>query len=196
MTFWQPCDVSLQIDSNNDGIADQELIGIQANYVAGITANIFASLLLDAEAARTIRYDAETIQGTVENYIPALQDVRDMKFYNHSNVAVIETDLSKIVKGKNGQVGIKLALTHLEADSKGDDFLAGHGEKWQKINLSENALAFYDMPEVVTVKEGDLERVSMKRGLGNMRALILYPHNTPASLKDQQSQILTEKLLK
>lgn len=196
MTFWQPCDVSLQIDSNNDGIADQELIGIQANYVAGITANIFASLLLDAEAARAIRYDAETVQGTVENYIPALLDVRDMKFYNHSNVAVIETDLSKIVKGKNGQVGIKLALTHLEADSKGDDFLASHGEKWQKLNLSENALAFYDMPEVVTVKEGDLEHVSMKRGLGNMRALILYPHNTPASLKDQQSQILTEKLLK
>jgi len=196
MTFWQPCDVSLQIDSNNDGIADQELVGIQANYVAGITANIFASLLLDAEAARAIRYDTETVQGAVENYIPALLDVRDMKFYNHSNVAVIETDLAKIVKGKNGQVGIKLALTHLEADSKGDDFLASHGEKWQKLNLSENALAFYDMPEVVTVKEGDLERVSMKRGLGNMRALVLYPHNTPASLKDQQSQILTEKLLK
>ena len=109
---------------------------------------------------------------------------------------MVESWLAEITKGKNGMVGIKLALTHLEADSGGDDFLASHGEKWQKINLSENSLAFYGMPEIVTVKEGDTERVSMKRGLGNMRALVLYPHNTPASIKDQQSQILTEKLLK
>ena len=52
------------------------------------------------------------------------------------------------------------------------------------------------MPEVVTVKENDLEHVSMRRGLGKMRALILYPHNSPTALKDKQSQILTEKLLK
>ena len=197
LTFWRPCDVSLQIDSDNDGFADQELIGIQTNYIAGIsTPGVFSSMLLDAHAAREIRYDYETLQGAEENYMSALLDLRDMKFYNHSNVAVIETDLDKIVKGKNGQVGIKLAVTYLEADSGGDDFLASHGEKWQKINLSENSLAFYGMPEIVTVKEGDTERVSMKRGLGNMRALVLYPHNTPASIKDQQSQILTEKLLK
>lgn len=195
ITFWQPCDISLQIDSNNDGIADQELVGIQANYIAGIGAATPMSLLLDAQAAREIRLDFELTPGKEENYIPAIQDARGMNFYNHSNVAVIEADLSKIVKGKNGMVGIKLATTHLEADSKGDDFLANHGEKWQKLNLSENSLAFYDMPEVVTVKEADLERVSMKRGLGKMRALILYPHNTPAALKDQQSQILVEKLL-
>lgn len=197
MTFWQPCDISLQIDANNDGVADQELLAIKANYVSGITADIFASLLLDAELARNLRlaYELDP-SNTQENYIPALLDAREMKFYNHSNVAVVEADLSKIAKGKAGQVGIKLSMTHLEADSKGDDFLANHGEKWQKINLSENSLAFYEMPEVVTVGGNDLERVSMRRGLGNMRALVLYPHNTPAALKDQQSQILTEKMKK
>lgn len=195
LTFWQPCDVSLQIDANNDGIADQELLGIKADYVSGITSEVFASLLLDAAMARSLRLDFENDPTSKENYVSAIVDAREMKFYNHSNVAVIEADLSKIAKGKNGMVGIKLALTHLEADSNGDDFLANHGEKWQKINLSENSLAFYDMPEVVTVKENDLEHVSMRRGLGNMRALILYPHNTPTSLKDQQSQILTEKRL-
>ena len=197
LTFWQPCDVSLQIDANNDGVADQELLGIKADYVSGITAQIFASLLLDADMARNLRaaYEMDPA-GTKENYLAAIQDVREMKFYNHSNVAVIEADLSKILKGKNGNVGIKLAVTHLEADSKGDDFLANHEKVWHKLNLSENALAFYDMPEIVTVKEHDLEHVSMRRGLGKMRALILYPHNTPVALKDQQSQILTEKLLK
>ena len=197
MTFWQPCDVSLQLDSNNDGITDQELIGIKADYVSGITNEIFASLLLDAQIARELRstFELDPVN-TKENYIPAILDARDMKFYNHSNVAVIEADVTKLTKGKNAQVGIKLAVTNLEADSKGDDFLASHGEKWQKISLAENALAFYDMPETLTVAGNDLERVSMKRGLGNMRMLILYPHNTPTALKDQQSQILTEKLLK
>ncbi|MBC7427180.1 MAG: hypothetical protein H7336_01130, partial [Bacteriovorax sp.] len=151
---------------------------------------------LDAKAARDIRAQFELDPTSKENYIPALLDARDMKFYNHSNVAVIEADITKLAKGKNGQVGIKLAITNLEADSKGDDFLASHGEKWQKISLAENALAFYDMPETVTVKENDVEKISMKRGLGNMRMLILYPHNTPVAIKDMQSQILTEKLLK
>jgi minor extracellular serine protease Vpr len=197
MTFWQPCDVSLQIDADNDGIADQELLGIKADYVSGITAEVFSSLLLDAKYAREIRREFElNPTGIKENYVPAIIDARDMKFYNHSNVAVIEADLSKIAKGKNGQVGIKLAITNLEADSNGDDFLASHDKKWQKISLAENSFAFYDMPETVTVKENDLEKVSMKRGLGNMRMLILYPHNTPVSIKDRQSQILTEKLLK
>ncbi len=197
LTFWQPCDVSLQIDANNDGVADQELLGIKADYVSGITAQIFASLLLDADMARNLRaaYEMDPA-GTKENYVAAIQDAREMKFYNHSNVAVIEADISKILKGKNGNVGVKLAVTHLEADSKGDDFLANHDKVWHKLNLSENALAFYDMPEIVTVKEHDLEHVSMRRGLGKMRVLILYPHNTPVALKDQQSQILTEKLLK
>jgi minor extracellular serine protease Vpr len=197
MTFWQPCDVSLQIDANNDGIADQELLGIQADYVSGITSEVFASLLLDAQMARSIRSAYEQDMANVkESYLPAILDARDMKFYNHSNVAIVEADLSKILKGKSGKVGVKVALTHLEADGKDDDFLASHGEKWQTINLSEDALAFYDMPEVITVGENNQEVVSMRRGKGNMRALVLYPHNTPAALQDKQSQILTEKLLK
>jgi minor extracellular serine protease Vpr len=197
LTFWQPCDISLQIDSNADGIADQELIGIKATYIAGITQDVFASVLLDAEAARNIRMSYEISPMTnPENYVPAIMAAGEMKYYNHSNVAVIEADLSAIVKGKNDKVGIKLAVTHLEADSKGDDFLANHGEKWQSFSLKENALAFYDMPEVVTVNENDLEHVTLKRGAGEMRMLVLYPHNSPVGLKDTQSQILKDELQK
>ena len=196
MTTWNPCDVSLQIDSDNDGIADQELLGIKTSQVAGIfSPNEFSSVLLDAKLSREVRHNYE-VYGHGEIYTKALISLREMKFYNHSNVVVMEADLAKILKGKNGQIGIKLALTHLEADFGGDDFLGNHDKKWQQINLSENAFAFYGMPEVVTVNEGAIEAVSMKRGVGNMKALILYPHNTPASLKDQQSQILTEKLIK
>lgn len=197
LTLWQPCDISLQIDANGDGSADQELLGIRADFIAGITNQVFASILLDAELARNTRTAFEmSPKNNPENYVPAIVDAADMKFYNHASVAVIEADLAKILKGKDGKVGIKLAVTYLEADSKGDDFLASHGDKWQTISLKENSLAFYDMPEAVTVEANDLQHLSLKRGLGNMRMLVLFPHNAPVSLKDEQSQILKDTLNK
>ena len=196
MTFWDPCDVSLQIDSDDDGIADQELLGIKSSRVEGIKSlDQYNSILLDAKKAREIRYNSEILKDSLEDYTPALMSLREMKFYNHSSVALIETDLSRIIKDKNNKIRIRLAVTHLDANSGGDDFLGSHGKKWQTIDLSEGALAFYEMPESVTVDEGETNIISMKRGLGNMKALILYPHNTPDSLKDQQSQVLTEKIL-
>jgi minor extracellular serine protease Vpr len=123
MTSWQPCDISLQLDHNNDGVADQELVGIKANYVSGVDAESFASILLDADVARRLRLDFELDpKKAEENYQAAILDAREMMFYNHSNVAVVEADLNKILKDKKGSVGIKLSVTHLEADSKADDF--------------------------------------------------------------------------
>lgn len=200
LTMWQPCDISLQIDSNGDGVSDLELVGTKASYLAGVASKEFASLLLDAKAVRDIRkaYEENTKE-VKENYLPALLDAEEMKFYDHSDVAVIEADLSKISASKKGSIGIKLAVSNLEADENSDDFLGNHETKWQSINISENAFAFYNMPEVVTVKSDDLEILSMKRGAGSARLLVLYPNNAPAFnevTKDQQSQILVEKFQK
>ncbi len=200
LTMWQACDISLQIDTNNDGVADLELLGIKASYVSGITANIFASLMLDAKAAKEIRKNFELSPKTnKEDYTPALVNVGEMKFYDHSDVAVIEADLSKIPTDSKGNIRIKLAVSNLESDDNSDDFLASHAEKWQRINISENAFAFYDMPEFVTVKANDMERLSLKRGAGNSRLLVLYPNNALAinnNSKDHQSQILVEAFQK
>jgi hypothetical protein len=107
--------------------------------------------------------------------------------------------MSKIPTNKKGNIGIKLAVSSLETEENTDDFLAGHESKWQTINISESAFAFYNMPEVATVKANDLEILSLKRGAGSARLLILYPNNSPGIneiFKDQQSQILVEKLQK
>ncbi|MBC7539071.1 MAG: S8 family serine peptidase [Bacteriovorax sp.] len=200
LTMWQPCDISLQIDSDGDGVADLELVGTKASYLAGVTSNVVASLLLDAKAVRDIRKAYETAPKTVkENYVSAIIDAGEMKFYDHSDVAVIEADITKIVTDKKGNIGIKLAVSNLESEENSDDFLADHETKWQKINISENAFAFYNMPEAVTVKANDLETLSMKRGAGSARLLVLYPNNAPAVnevLKDHQSQILVENFQK
>jgi subtilisin family serine protease len=199
LSIWQPCDISLQLDNNADGIADQELVGIKANYVSGINLNQIASLLLDANIAREIRKSYEADPNSEENYIPAVQDAQNMKFYDHGSVAIIETDLSKVVTGKDGSVGIKLSVTNLESnETSGDDFLASHGEKFQKIFLKEESLAFTELPELLTVNGNDQQSVSFKRGAGSQRLLALFPFN--ANLKsaahDKEIQILSEKLLK
>jgi hypothetical protein len=198
LTLWQPCDISLQIDSNHDGIADQELVGIKASYLSGITAEVFSSLLLDASIARSIRQKFELEPRSFkENYIPALLDGAEMKFYDHGSIAVIEADLSKLKTDDKGNIGIKLAVSNLEADESADDFLLNHENNWQNINLSENTFAFYDMPEVVTINANDLVRLSMKRGSGETKLLVLYPNNARAVndvSHDSQSQLLIEKL--
>jgi hypothetical protein len=200
LTMWQPCDVSLQIDNNGDGVADLELVGTKSDYVPGIQIGESMSLLLDAQLARDIRKAFETDPKTAtENYVPAVLDAQAMKFYDHGSIAVIETDLSKITLGKAGLVGIKVAVSHLESEAfKSDDYLASHEEKWQKINLNENSFAFTNIPEVISLKPSDVEYVSMKRGLGEQRLLALYPSNMPIGslTHDKESQILTEKLLK
>lgn len=201
LTLWQPCDISLQIDSDFDGVADLELVGIKASYLSGVTADIFASLLLDAGAARAIRRDFEAAPKTVkEDYIPALLDAGEMKFYDHASVAVIEADITKLTTDKKGNVGIKLSVSNLESDDlTSDDFLGTHENKWQKINIAQNAFAFYGMPEAVTVNAYDLENVSLTRGNGEARLLVLYPSNAgPANdlSKGSQSQILVEKFQK
>jgi hypothetical protein len=197
LTLWQPCDISLQVDTNNDGVADLELVGTKASNINGITAENFASLLLDAKMARNIRKAYElSPKTTKEDYSPAIKDVGEMKFYDHSNVAVVETDITNISLSKNGNIGIKLSVSNIEADDSARDYLASHGEKWQKINISENNFAFYDMPEVATIEASSSQTLSLKRGNGVARLLVLYPNNAPAVndvLKDLQSQILVEK---
>ena len=197
LTMWQPCDISMQIDTDHDDIADLELLGIKANYVSGIPGEGFTSLLLDAKAVREVRKDYElNPTSNKENYSAALISQSEMKYYNHGSVAVVEADLSKIETNKKGLVRIKLAVSNLETDS--DDFLDNQSESWKSINLSENSFTFYDMPETVTVNANDLEKISMRRGAGKSRLLILYPHNAPAVndvTNDRQAQILSEKLL-
>ncbi len=200
LTMWQPCDISLQIDTNADGVTDLELVGTKGSYIAGVKTNGVASFLFDAWMNREIRKEFESNPKTIqEDYSAAVLDTTSMKFYDHSDVAVIEADMSKIPTSKKGNIGIKLAVSSLETEENTDDFLAGHESKWQTINISESAFAFYNMPEVATVKANDLEILSLKRGAGSARLLILYPNNSPGIneiFKDQQSQILVEKLQK
>ncbi len=199
LTMWQPCDISVQFDNNNDGVRDFELVGLRANYIPGIKFTGIASIYMDAVKAKELRanYEADTINNT-ENYMDAIIAAEEMKFYDHSSVAVIQVVLDAVTPSKTGDVKIKLAVTNFERDFD-DDYLADHGTKWQKISLKEEAYAYRDIPELVTIAEGGIEQVSMRRGYGNERLLAIFPHNAQAvnqATKDLQTKILKDKILK
>lgn len=62
MTAWNLCEVSVLIDADGDGVADQELAGITQENLKGLSAKTFASVLIDAPAARELRkkFEADT----------------------------------------------------------------------------------------------------------------------------------------
>jgi minor extracellular serine protease Vpr len=199
LTMWQPCDVSMQIDSDGDGVADLELVGSIASYIPGVSSKVLASVLLDAKMAKDLRKNYEMdVKTNNENYGPAIIDARPMVFFDHSSVALIEVDLSKIPTARDGSVGIKLAVSNIESDSgDSDDFLANHAKEWQKIILKEEAFGYLGIPEVVTLEPQSEQTVVMKRGNGNQRLLALFPQNVPVGEVgfDHQSQVFSEKLL-
>lgn len=196
LTFWQPCDVSVQFDHDRDGVADQELIGIIGNYVPGVEGGI-QSVFMDAKKTRELRKAYELAIGKPdahdENYATAIVGLMPFTFFDHSTVSILRVKLDQVTKGRDQVVGIKLASMNFEGDSDVDDFLADHETKWQDLNLSAHAAPFLELPEVIEVGSGSSEEILFKRGYTSGKLLLLMPQNAPvykATVKDQQSTIL------
>lgn len=196
LTFWQPCDVSVQFDHDRDGVTDQELIGIIGNYVPGVEGGI-QSVFMDAKKTRELRKAYELAIGKPtahdENYASAIVGLMPFTFFDHSTISILRVKLDQVIKGQDQLVGIKLASMNFEGDSDVDDFLADHDSKWQELNLSAHAAPFLDLPELFEVNAGKTEEILFKRGYTSGKLLLLMPQNAPvykATIKDQQSAIL------
>lgn len=196
LTFWQPCDVSVQFDHDRDGVTDQELIGIIGNYVPGVEGGI-QSVFMDAKKTRELRkvYEQSIGKPTAhdENYEAAIVGLMPFTFFDHSTISILRVKLDQVTKGQDQVVGIKLASMNFEGDSDVDDFLADHETKWQELNLSTHAAPFLDLPQSFEVNAGKTEEILFKRGYTSGKLLLLMPQNAPvykATVKDQQSTIL------
>ncbi len=196
LTFWQPCDVSVQFDHDRDGVTDQELIGIIGNYVPGVEGGI-KSVFMDAHKTRELRKNYELSIGKPnakeEDYSTAIIGLRPFTFFDHSTISVLRVGLDSVIKGKDQTVGIKIASMNFEGDGEVDDFLAQHENKWYELNLSPHADPFLELPEEIELGAGESKEVLFKRGYSSGKLLLLMPQNAPvykATVKDQQSAIL------
>lgn len=185
LTTWNYCEISVQLDTNNDQLADQELVGIARSNLSGLAGPEFSSLLLDAKKAREIRttYEEKLGQGeeTPLSYVPAVLDVQAMRPYNHSTVAVIEAPLSLLKVRPNGDLALKVAA--LYADSEGldpDDFLGGQLNHWLRVSPEPQSSGYHDMPEIVDVAPGQSVTIPLTRGAGREKLVVYMPTNRSA----------------
>ena len=101
MTTWHHCELNVQIDSNGDDKADQELVGTRNVYVPGFSKipSGFYSILLNANKARKLRadFEKEVWEGNskaVQNYQPAFEGLSVMKFYEQSTIGIVEVNFT------------------------------------------------------------------------------------------------------
>lgn len=67
--------------------------------------------------------------------------------FNHSTIAVVEVDASKLAQTEAGELAIKVATIHQEASSVlMDDFLNPGMNDWKKISIESSSQSYRDLP--------------------------------------------------
>ena len=198
---WRSCSVQVEIDTNGDKIADQEIFGGQVIFLPGLGAigKMFGSVLFDSEKLREIKkqYELDLAKSPVDppgvTYLPAVTAVGDLKQFDHSTIAYVETELDKVTKTANSEVSVRVTVTFNGGNAvEADDKLSNGSKEWRSISLDETLHGFHGMPEETNLDAGATQVVSMLRGAGLDDKLIAYfPRNRfilQLSGKDSQSK--------
>lgn len=207
MSTWNSCDVSVMIDSNHDGLAEQELLGSTQKSIPGQLSEEFASTLIDATKARAIRkaYEAELEKAkgdpkklaelkNKEKYDDALVDMRPMVLYNNSTVVIVEALVSALSKTAEGNLAFKIIVSHNEQSSvQMDDYFGSTLTTDMQIALKNSDQAFINLPEKIMIESEQTQVVELTKGSAVGNLLVLLPQNkfsTSDLVKDAQSQVL------
>ncbi len=208
MTTWNPCDVSVLIDADQDGVAEQELLGSTMKSIPGQSSDQFASTLIDATKAREIRKafenEIEKAKGDPkklaelkdkEKYDKALLDQKPMTLYNNSTIVIVEASVAALAKTREGNLAFKIVVSHNEQSSvEMDDYLSTNAKSNRLIALKNSDQAFVDLPESVSLEPAQSLKVDLTMGAASGSLLVLMPQNkfsTSDLDMDSQAQILT-----
>ena len=181
VTTWIMCSVSALIDSDGDGIADQEVAGVMGGGLEGVPQASFNSVVLDSAKARQLRlaYEATLSAGTPGkvDYTSAVLAMSDMAAFEQSTLAVIEAPMSVLKKSADGSLNIKLASQAEGGETfQSDKFLGSTLGTWIKISANLQDQAFYGMDELVEVAAGGAA-LTLNKGPGKQDLVIYYPLN-------------------
>jgi minor extracellular serine protease Vpr len=192
VTTWDLCDVSIMLDNNDDGTADQE---ISAYYSS--KSGKFSTLVYDAKKMRDIRAKFEkdwTPDSENADYQPAFQDGRYGTTFAHSTIAILNVSMDKLVKASGDKLKIKI-LTVGEYDSPDrDDYLGNQKTTWKTISANAVDQSYKDLPNVVSIVAGSSESIPFTKGNGSDAMILYLPHNGSnfsGSETDLQSLIIT-----
>lgn len=199
MTTWNRCEVNIQLDSNGDSLPDQEIAGTTMDSLAGLTDERFASLLLDGNKARELRkqFEADLAadpKKAKEDYKSAVVDLRAMKVFDQSTLAIVEANISNLALADAGQLKVKISTTHQDSGAiEYDDYLGKQESEWEEISVNEMAQAFTRLPEEIELAAQSSTTINLIKGY-DLRDLVIYaPQNRGVRdnvLEDMQSRIV------
>lgn len=193
VTTWTSCTFSMLIDSDGDGVADQELAAVTTG-LDGVDA-LGTSVLLDAEVAREIRldYEKKLAGGIVSpiDYDLALIAQMPMVAFAQSTITVVETPVPALDAGADGMLHVQIAAQgNHDEEYEADKFLATLRGSWYTISPKLEDQAFYDMEEIVEVPTTGAP-LSFTRGTGKQDLVIYYPLNqATVNGVDGQQQVI------
>ena len=200
MTTWDLCEFSMLLDRDGDKIPDQELAGARLDSLAGFTEQRFASLLLDAPAIRQIRLAFEQAlkapRGPQDpepklDFRPALLHTGAFEAQELSTIAMIEAPVSLLATQADGSLNVRIGTTAQTGSAiEGDDFLLDGQSEWFTLNLRPEAQGFAELPAKWTIPAGQSQSLSVVKGAGKERLVLLTPqgrHFRGGVGQDQQS---------
>ena len=184
LTSWHTCDFSVLIDSNGDGILDQEIAVLRRGSLPGISApgkdEEMIGILVDSAKARQIAENAlaKGAKKKESDFGPSVITVAPVQIFERSTILVVEAPVDALERRPTGELAIRVATTHGESSPIAmDDFLNKNMKEWTKISTLENSQSYTSIPESVLVKAGEEVTVPLTKGFGREPMLILMPNN-------------------
>lgn len=197
---WEACEITVLIDGNNDGVADQEWVATKADMLPGLTMavpNDFYSMLLDAQKAREIRSQYEVAQNDTrgeselaEDYKEAIQFIAPYKPFHMSSVTTMEVELSKLQQSEEGVLKVKIAALNENTDSiMPDDYLA-NDDSWHSLSVN-NTQA---MPETIELNAFETRTIMIPKQKSGGEIVLYSPTNSDG--KNGEGQDTQEIIVK
>jgi subtilisin family serine protease len=200
LTTWHFCESNVQIDADNDGVADQELAGVYSDNIPGLGAQkFFASALFDANKLRDLRKKYENDLASPvsdihdkasENYETALVDRLPLLNFDHSTVNILQVNLGLLKMNLSQSLKIKVGMQTYESDPMSSFDIIN---KWYSIDPNQGQ-PFVNLPESIKLKAGETAKVQFEKGSAQGSLILYFPQNAGLNAtvgNDIQSAILS-----
>lgn len=204
VTTWNLCELNMQIDSNEDGLADQEIVGSTTESLEGLpTTGQFATLNIDANKARALRKEFENLPNDKKtkkpNYAEAVLDAKPLLNFNHSSIAIMVIDLDKIKVSPTGEFLVKFATSSREDYAiEPDDYLESDGNQWRRMDMSVKSQGYIFNELEVDFESQQTKLLNLTKGQGTNELLLLTPSNRSvlnAHVADEQLEVVRAKYI-
>lgn len=181
LSTWHFCELSVLVDADGDGVAEQEIGGTfdpDLRAPAALGSGAFASFLIDAAKMRAVQAQVEQGKAQPSAYQAAVIDAQPYVRYAQSTFAYISADLAKVRRTPSGKLRLKVLALPASVAAIGIDVL-GTKEEW--LEIDPRALPFAGMSErVIAAPSGSASLPLTSAGLGG--SLVVYlPHNSAAA---------------